>query len=226
MPTPAPKRTPGEYIRMNLPPGFPTGVPEPSPTPSLMTPIASSSFSTAVRSDGPYTAIPVGVPLPLPAGCRYHVFLSHDWGTDRLGRSNHQRVSRLNADLKRAGLVTWFDEERMEGNIIDQMTCGIDDSACVIVCITRNYIEKVAGKNGLNDNCKREFEYADLRKGPKGRLLAVVMEAECRDQNSWAGSVGFVMGRKLYVDFSEDERGRWDKQVGGVVQRVRAMLSG
>ena len=79
-----------------------------------------------------------------------------DWGTDELGRSNHERVTAVNKALTRAGLVTWFDEERMRGDVVAQMTDGIDKSSLVLVFITKNYIRKVAGlgPKGANDNCK------------------------------------------------------------------------
>ena len=120
--------------------------------------------------------------------------------------------------------MTWFDQERMEGNIIDQMTDGIDESACVIVCITRNYIEKVSGDNGPNDNCKCEFEYARLRKGPTKRLLPLVMEESCKSQTTWAGSVGFALGVQLYVDLRSDRQMEWDKGVEDCIQRIKAMV--
>jgi len=45
----------------------------------------------------------------------YHVFLTHDWGKDTEGRDNHKRVSRINVALQKRGIITWFDEDRMEG---------------------------------------------------------------------------------------------------------------
>ena len=80
---------------------------------------------------------------------------------DESGRSNHERVSRVNAALQAAGLVTWFDEERMHGDVVAQMTDGIDHSSLVLVFITHNYINKVAGfgPNGANDNCKVRAAY-------------------------------------------------------------------
>lgn len=44
------------------------------------------------------------------------VFLTHDWGKE-LNQDNHQRVGIINAALKRKGLITWFDDDRMTGNI-------------------------------------------------------------------------------------------------------------
>ena len=56
----------------------------------------------------------------------HDAFLTHDWGTDREGRNNHTRVARVNAALQRAGLRTWFDEEKMRGDIHARMAEGID----------------------------------------------------------------------------------------------------
>ena len=135
----------------------------------------------------------------------FDVFLSHDWGTDEQGRSNHERVAQVNAALKRAGLVTWFDEERMRGDIVKQMTDGIDRSSVVLVFVTRNYIRKVAGEgpNGANDNCKAEFDYACNRKGVE-RMVAVVMETDCTDSRQWRGAVGMRLAGTLYHNLSGD----------------------
>ena len=56
---------------------------------------------------------------------KYDCFLTHDWGTDEAGRDNHQRVSRINKALQQAGLTTWFDEERLVGDIVQQMCAGV-----------------------------------------------------------------------------------------------------
>jgi hypothetical protein len=49
------------------------------------------------------------------------VFLSHDWGTDELGRNNHGRVRTINRILKEKGLHTWFDKEELKGNVQEQI---------------------------------------------------------------------------------------------------------
>ena len=38
--------------------------------------------------------------------------LTHAWGDDGV---NHQRVGRLNDELARRGLKTWFDRDKMTG---------------------------------------------------------------------------------------------------------------
>ena len=137
---------------------------------------------------------------------KYDLFLSHDWGVDGADRDNHARVRQLNELLRGKGVAAWFDEEQMAGNVVDRMTEGIDRSTCVLVCVTSAYIKKVAGQGprGSDDNCKREFEYACLRKGVEG-LVAVVMEDAAKTPADWLGPVGFNLGTTLYVDASADD---------------------
>ena len=87
------------------------------------------------------------------------IFLSHNWGIDKLGRNNHDRVSTINKELKNLGYRTWFDEERIKGEIVNRMADGIERTQCVIVFITKKYLDKVTGERA-NDNCRLEFDYA------------------------------------------------------------------
>ena len=130
---------------------------------------------------------------------KYDVFLSHNWGKDALGRDNHARVARLHAKLQLSGVVSWFDENEMQGDIMRDMTSGIDQSAVVVVFVTSNYMNKVAGT--ARDNCQKEFVYTELTKG-SARILPVVMEPEMRDQRQWRGLLAMVLGNSLYVDAS------------------------
>ena len=68
----------------------------------------------------------------------------------------------MNAALKARGLLTWFDDEKMRGQILDQMASGVNRSATVAVFITKRYLEKVNGDK-LDDNCKVEFKCARAR---------------------------------------------------------------
>ena len=95
-------------------------------------------------------------------------FMTHDWGQDEVGRSNHERVKRFNALLKeRHGISTWFDEDEMSGDVKGKMRDGIDGTRCMVVFITDKYIDKVDGKGpaGDKDNCRYEFTYAERVKG-------------------------------------------------------------
>jgi WD40 repeat protein len=131
------------------------------------------------------------------------VFLTHDWGIDELGRTNHDRVAAVNKELKSMGFVTWFDSEKMTGEVVYQMVNGIDNAAVVIVFMTQRYMTKVNGSNA-NDNCRKEFNYA-IQKKSSTKMIPVVMEPRMTDiRGSWTGLVQMELGNILYVDFSND----------------------
>ncbi len=119
------------------------------------------------------------------------MFLSHAWGKDELGRDNHERVAHVNAQLKVAGLRTWFDAEQMRGAINNRMAEGIIGSSVVLCFLTENYIQKASGlgPRGEDDNCFFEFDNALIERG-RSRLLPVVMEPRCCEPAKWtAGPV-------------------------------------
>ena len=130
------------------------------------------------------------------------VFLSHNWGKDEYGRDNHQRVSSINETLKAHGYKTWFDEEKLTGNIDGKMAQGIEQTKGVIVFITRRYYEKVNGENA-RDNCQKEFQHASKIK-TRAKMVPVVMEKFMRDSTPWLGLVGINLGGEMYVDMSGD----------------------
>ena len=130
---------------------------------------------------------------------RTNVFLSHNWGKDEYGRNNHQRVSFINEELKARGYKTWFDEEKMTGNIDEKMARGIERTEGVIVFITRKYYEKVNGNNA-RDNCQKEFQHASNIK-TREKMVPVVME---KLPIPWLGLVGINLGGEIYIDMSGD----------------------
>ena len=136
------------------------------------------------------------------------VFLTHDWGKDELGRGNHERVAVVNEALKELGYTTWFDSDRMTGDIMQQMASGIDKAKIVLVFITQRYVQKVRGKDE-KDNCKLEFQYASRTKG-KALMVPIIMEDRMEDPSTWKGPIGLILGGELYVrmsfDFSDSER--------------------
>ena len=84
----------------------------------------------------------------------YDAFFSHNWS-----QGNHEKVSRINDAMQLLGLTTWFDEERIQGNIKQQMCDGIDRARTVVFFLTENYIEKVNNVDNPEDNCQMEFLY-------------------------------------------------------------------
>ena len=118
------------------------------------------------------------------------LFLSHDWGED--GKTNHERVSKINEAIKKLGYRTWFDNERMVGNIREQMANGIDNTKCFIAFLTKRYHDKVVfGPD--TDNCRTEFDYASTTVP----MIAVVLDASMRNPRDWKGNIGLTLKKNL-----------------------------
>ena len=125
------------------------------------------------------------------------LFLSHDWGED--GSTNHQRVKKINEAIKKLGYITWFDDERMVGNVREKMANGIDNTKCFIAFLTKRYHDKVVfGPD--TDNCRTEFDYASTTVP----MVAVVLDASMRNNREWKGNIGLSLRKNLYIDMSGD----------------------
>jgi hypothetical protein len=131
------------------------------------------------------------------ASIKTDCFLSHNWGDQN---KNHNFVKKVNLELQKRGLKTWFDENQMDGNIRFRMAEGIDNTKCVVVFITKEYRDKVNGID-MTDNCKYEFSYAMNQLGSQN-MIPVVLETEMRDTKKWKGELGAALGSMLYVDLS------------------------
>ncbi len=137
-------------------------------------------------------------PMQAPEGVEvpdFDVFISHDWGKDENGTDNHERCVKIAKQLEEMGLRVFIDEVNMQGNIYDAISRGIDRSRCIMICITKRYMEKVNG-NDTQDNCRLEFDYA-LDQKPDN-ILPVIMESDMADRSDWTGRFKMRLGNRLF----------------------------
>jgi hypothetical protein len=157
----------------------------------------------------------------LGSGKITHVFLTHNWSNDEDGRNNHDRVSRINKALQRRGFITWFDEEKMNGQIRQKMTEGIKQTHCVVVCITKIYQEKVnAGKR--SDNCYFEFDYASRKLSD--HMIPVVMESYMLNKRAWDDRLDSELGGILYVDMTKDDEATFERKCDELSTRISNLV--
>ncbi len=137
-------------------------------------------------------------PLPLTAGKKTHVFLSHDWGIDG---NNHNRVKQVSEALKSRGLITWIDDERIVNEIDEKIIDGLYHTECMLVFITESYMKKLDSGNHL-DYCKREFKYGFEELG-REKVILVVLDEQMIDRTRWSRLLKFNLSSALYSDLSE-----------------------
>ena len=95
----------------------------------------ASASKKPLHSPAALEAPPPAVEQPAEAEFEFDCFLSHDWGTDELGRNNHERVMAVNERLKSLGVRTWIDAEQMRDAILNKMVQGIERSSVIIVFV-------------------------------------------------------------------------------------------
>ena len=135
---------------------------------------------------------------PAPPSRVTHAFFTYDWSINEDGSNNHEICKMIAANLKAKGLIIWFDEDEMHGDIRQAVADGIDNTSCVVVFITKRYVEKV-GSGNTSDNCCFEFKCAHRK-----FLLAVVMEDRMMENPaSWMGIVGGAVGGNVFINMTE-----------------------
>eukprot|EP00299_Pterocystis_sp_00344_P019704 c9748_g1_i7.p1 GENE.c9748_g1_i7~~c9748_g1_i7.p1 ORF type:complete len:268 (+),score=63.97 c9748_g1_i7:336-1139(+) len=153
---------------------------------------------------------------PLEGPFRFHAFFTHDWGLDELGRNNHMRILSLAKQFSTHGLQIAVEE--VEGRAKRQ-NHKIDESAVVVVFITKRFMEKVA--NGVQDNCLFEFDYASKKKG-LDKMLFVLNEKRLKDEQVWCGPVGNVLKTKSALMLWEDTPETVDVLLREIISHFRS----
>ena len=133
-------------------------------------------------------------------------------------------MKRINDAIKARGVIPWFDEERMIGEIRHKMVEGIENSDVIVVFVTETYRDKVNQIDG-RDNCLFEFKHAFEQKGPKV-MIPVVMEPGMRNAREWKGLLGASLSTHLYIDFSSafTDDAIFDAKVNELVSSINALL--
>ena len=108
------------------------------------------------------------------------------------------------------GLPVWFDTEAIRGNSIEAMVLGLNDARLVIMCLSDGYRQ--------SDFCKREAEYAVLKKKP---FQPVILQEGFRMENDW---LCFVVGLQNWIDLSGEKQFQANKDQ--FVEHVQILFAG
>ena len=72
---------------------------------------------------------------------------------------------KMKEHLDSAGYTVWMDVHNMHGSILDAMASAVENSSCVIMCISEKYKE--------SKNCKLEAEYTHKSDKP---IIPLIMD--------------------------------------------------
>mmetsp|Transcript_10915 Transcript_10915/g.14215 ORF Transcript_10915/g.14215 Transcript_10915/m.14215 type:complete len:262 (+) Transcript_10915:148-933(+) len=136
----------------------------------------------------------------------YHAFLSHSWGKSP-DYETHGTLIEMNEKLvKDFGLVTWFDADRLNGDIEEQIEEGIVGSDKVVVFLTEFYHSRIQLSDSDTDiYCKFELRMAKQLK--KSRIIFVVLDEYMTHQKrNWkAAMLSGHFSSRFFIDMSTPE---------------------
>jgi hypothetical protein len=78
---------------------------------------------------------------------QFDVMLSYCWAEKTVCKKNFEC-------LINKGYLVWFDEQNMHGNSLSAMANAIENTQCIIVCMSENYPVK---RKSLKKACRRSI---------------------------------------------------------------------
>ena len=137
------------------------------------------------------------------------VFISYAWEAAGTSKLTHLQtlLIQLADDLTRAGIITWFDKQRMTGDIKEQMRAGIRDSQYVLLIGTHRYAERTKPDSNTNVRKELDFTLTEAKKSPDF-LLPLMLEG---DYSTTFPTVGNYIIRNCRSWYSL-EQGQWQSQ--------------
>ncbi|CAF0705631.1 unnamed protein product [Brachionus calyciflorus] len=129
-----------------------------------------------------------------------HIMISYN-------RNNRDLCLRIKEELEKEGHKIWIDVEDIHGSSLEAMAKAIEESKCVLMCMTENYKQ--------SSNCRAEAEYAFQLNKP---IIPLIMEAGYKPD----GWLGIILGSKIFVNFLKYE---YDECIRRVKSEINKLLN-
>ena len=111
-----------------------------------------------------------------------HIMISYNTGSREL-------CLKIKEKLESLGYKVWIDVNDIHGSSLDAMAKAVEDSFCVLMCVTEKYRQSV--------NCQAEAQYAfKLNK----KIIPIIMQQGYESVQGW---LGIIMGDKIFVNFTK-----------------------
>ena len=100
---------------------------------------------------------------------------------------------KIKEHLESHGYRVWIDISDIHGSSLDSMAKAVENSVCILMCVTEKYRQSV--------NCQAEAQYAfKLNK----KIIPLIMQSGYESIQGW---MGIIMGDKIFVNFTKYEFG-------------------
>ena len=112
-----------------------------------------------------------------------HVMISYNSKT-------RDQCLKIKSALENEGYKIWIDVENIHGSSLESMANAIEESSCVLMCMTEKYKQSA--------NCRLEAEYCINQNKP---IVPLIMEKAYKPD----GWLGIILGSKIFIDFTKYE---------------------
>jgi hypothetical protein len=117
-------------------------------------------------------------------GQKDHVMISYN-------TANRDLCLKIKEHLELIGLKVWIDVDDIHGSSLDAMAKAVENSFCVLMCVTEKYRQSV--------NCQAEAQYAfKLNK----KIIPLILQSGYENVQGW---LGIIIGDKIFVNFTKYE---------------------
>ncbi|RNA00999.1 hypothetical protein BpHYR1_043720 [Brachionus plicatilis] len=125
-----------------------------------------------------------------------HVMISYN-------RDSRDLCLKIKKDLEKDGHKIWIDVENIHGSSLEAMAKAIEESQCVLMCMTEKYKQ--------SSNCRAEAEYAFQLNKP---IIPLIMQQNYKPD----GWLGIILGSKIFVNFTKYE---YDECLKRVIHEIK-----
>jgi hypothetical protein len=113
-----------------------------------------------------------------------HVMISYN-------SASRQLCLQIKKELELLNYKVWMDVSDIRGSSLDSMAEAVENSFCVLICITEKYRQSI--------NCQAEAQYAfKLNKS----IIPLIMQKGYENVTGW---LGFIMGDKIFINLIKYE---------------------
>jgi hypothetical protein len=96
---------------------------------------------------------------------------------------------KIKENLELCGYKVWIDVNDVHGFSLDSMTESVENSACMLICISERYRQSISSRSSA------QYAYK-LKK----KIIPLVMQAEYQNVGGWLGN---IIEQKNFIDFTQ-----------------------
>lgn len=113
-----------------------------------------------------------------------HIMISYNGASREL-------CLKIKSILESFGYKIWIDVENIHGSSLDSMAKAVENSYCVLLCITEKYRQSV--------NCQAEAQYAFRLNKP---IIPLIFQSGYESVKGW---LGIIISDKIFINFTKYE---------------------